>query len=118
MSKAVQVILDLLIDELKDTAPEIQNVGGMVYKKFKSQLADVKFDTNARLIVFKISNGHHWTYNESKRFNDLKERIAEHLRDRGLDAMVVFINEDIEVQMLSDNDLRKMGLQRIPEYER
>jgi hypothetical protein len=118
MSKATQIILDLLVDELKERIPaEFEKLGPLVVEKVKSSITDVKFDVNARLIVFKISNNHRWTHNEQQRFNDLKQRISEHLRMNNLDAMVVFINDDVDVQMLSDSDLRKMGLKRIDPHE-
>ena len=98
MSKATNIILELLVNELQERIPkEFHHLGGMAIEKIKSEISDVKFDVNSRLIVFKLRTDHRWSHNERKHFDQLKTRIAEHLRNKNLDAMVTDFNNNLNI---------------------
>jgi hypothetical protein len=107
MSKAIKVILDLLLETIKE-----EDMG---------LIEDVKFDMTTRLIVFKVKDEHTLTFYQKQSINKLKRQVHDiikhHYNDEDYGVMILFLSENVELEFMTDEDLRKLGLQRIPEGE-
>jgi hypothetical protein len=101
----MEIIIQLIMEELAD-----DDLG--------LSIDDVKFDLTTRLIVFKFkkNSSHRFLWNAQEKMKRFQKQLTDMLAENGkASVMVAFMEEDTNVEFLTDEDLAKIGLQRIPE---